>query len=328
MVVQICYLLSSLIKITTTNDEEIICIRLTWSDGAAPGGFDYTIISNQDIAGNDIEIKSETELINFEFYPVLKDAKKYELSSTSGEDIATEGAVVKYVNNKISELNNTYALKEHKHTMADITDLELPEFDTSNLATKTELTGKADLEHTHTISDITNLQTSLDNKANVNHTHTISDITNLQTSLDNKANVNHTHSNYAVNNHTHSEYATKTELNGKANSSHKHTMADITDLEIPEIDTSNFASKDHTHESLTSTDGDFSITVDTKRILINYADNQIRITGSSIDISNDRHCLLLGSNHIMWTQYSTMDQVVMSFRSSGVEINGRKILTE
>ena len=190
--------------------------------------------------------------------------------------------------------------------MADITDLELPEIDTSNLATKEELT----------------------QKANVNHTHTISDITNLQTSLDNKANVNHTHSNYAVNNHTHSEYATKTELNGKANSSHKHTMDDITDLEIPEIDTSNFASKDHTHESLTSTDGDFSITVDTKRILINYADNQIRITGSSIDISNDNHCLLIGSNHIMWTQYSTMDQVTMSFKSSGVYINGRKILTE
>ena len=126
-----------------------------------------------------------------------------------------------------------------------------------------------------------------------------------------------------------SEYATKTELNGKANSSHKHTMADITDLEIPEIDTSNFASKDHTHESLTSTDGDFSITVDTKRILINYADNQIRITGSFIDISNDNHCLSIGSNYIMWCQYSAIqDQINISFKSSGVYINGRKILTE
>ena len=190
--------------------------------------------------------------------------------------------------------------------MADITDLELPEFDTSNLATKEELNGKADLEHTHNISDITNLQTSLDNKANVNHTH----------------------SNYAVNNHTHSEYATKTELNGKANSSHKHTMADITDLEIPEIDTSNFASKDHTHESLTSTDGDFSITVNAEKIIINRADDRIKITGSFIDISNDDHCLTIGSNSILWCQYSTMDQVNMSFRSSGVEINGRKILTE
>ena len=73
-------------------------------------------------------------------------------------------------------------VSQHKHTMADITDLELPEIDTSNLATKEELTQKANVNHAHNISDITNLQTSLDNKANVNHTHNISDITNLQKS--------------------------------------------------------------------------------------------------------------------------------------------------
>lgn len=73
-------------------------------------------------------------------------------------------------------------------------------------ATQTALSGKANTSHTHTISDTTNLQTSLDakadasalttglaSKANTVHTHAVSDVTNLQTSLDGKAAVSHTH---------------------------------------------------------------------------------------------------------------------------------------
>lgn len=67
---------------------------------------------------------------------------------------------------------------------------------TSNIAgvyaTKDELTDgldtKANSSHTHSISQITNLQSTLNGKANASHTHTISQITNLQTTLDNKQN--------------------------------------------------------------------------------------------------------------------------------------------
>jgi hypothetical protein len=41
--------------------------------------------------------------------------------------------------------------------------------------------------HTHAISNVTNLQTSLDGKAASSHSHAISDVTNLQTTLDGKA---------------------------------------------------------------------------------------------------------------------------------------------
>ena len=51
----------------------------------------------------------------------------------------------------------------------------------------------AKLSHTHAISDITNLQSTLNGKASSNHTHPISDITNLQSTLDGKASSNHTH---------------------------------------------------------------------------------------------------------------------------------------
>jgi hypothetical protein len=47
--------------------------------------------------------------------------------------------------------------------------------------------------HTHTISDVTSLQTTLDGKASSSHTHIIGDVTGLQTALDGKASSTHTH---------------------------------------------------------------------------------------------------------------------------------------
>ena len=52
--------------------------------------------------------------------------------------------------------------------------------------------------HTHTIANVTNLQTTLDGKAASSHTHTIANVTNLQTTLDEKAASSHTHSYLAL----------------------------------------------------------------------------------------------------------------------------------
>jgi hypothetical protein len=57
--------------------------------------------------------------------------------------------------------------------------------DITNL--QTTLDGKAGSSHSHAISDITGLQTTLDSKASSSHSHAISDITGLQTTLDGKA---------------------------------------------------------------------------------------------------------------------------------------------
>jgi hypothetical protein len=48
---------------------------------------------------------------------------------------------------------------------------------------------KADVGHSHTISDVTDLQTTLDGKAATSHTHAISNVTGLQTELDDKVDV-------------------------------------------------------------------------------------------------------------------------------------------
>ena len=70
--------------------------------------------------------------------------------------------------------------------------------DLSNYYTKYQtdnlLNQKAALNHSHAISDITNLQSTLNGKASTNHSHSISDISNLQSQLNNKANSSHTHS--------------------------------------------------------------------------------------------------------------------------------------
>jgi len=75
-----------------------------------------------------------------------------------------------------------YALASHTHSISDVTSLQ------------TTLDGKAASSHTHSISDVTGLQTALDGKAASSHTHAISDVTGLQTALDGKAASSHTHS--------------------------------------------------------------------------------------------------------------------------------------
>ena len=120
------------------------------------------------------------------------------------------------------------ASKEHTHVMSDITDLDFPETDLSNVAEKdhthtmsdiidltfpeTDLSGKADVDHNHDntyaalshmheISEVNNLQDTLDSKADTRHTHTMSDITDLSLDgidLSNVASKDHTHTQSVI----------------------------------------------------------------------------------------------------------------------------------
>lgn len=65
----------------------------------------------------------------------------------------------------------------------------------SNVITSFTFQSYALASHTHSISDVTGLQTALDGKASSSHTHSISDVTGLQAALDGKASSSHTHGN-------------------------------------------------------------------------------------------------------------------------------------
>ncbi|KAI5549057.1 phage tail repeat-like family, partial [Trichomonas vaginalis G3] len=69
----------------------------------------------------------------------------------------------------------TYPQKQHTHSISDITNLQ------------ETLNSKSDVGHTHTIANIANLQETLNSKSDIGHTHTSSEITDLNVSLEKKA---------------------------------------------------------------------------------------------------------------------------------------------
>ena len=71
------------------------------------------------------------------------------------------------------------------------------------------------------------VNSALSGKANSSHTHSISNITNLQSALDGKSATGHTHDD-----RYYTETEMNTKLNGKANSSHTHTASQISDLTV------------------------------------------------------------------------------------------------
>jgi chitodextrinase len=72
-----------------------------------------------------------------------------------------------------------------------IDGVEVTVYDESGILTA--LSGKANSVHSHSISDITNLQITINGKANTTHSHAIADITNLTSTLSGKASTTHGH---------------------------------------------------------------------------------------------------------------------------------------
>lgn len=114
---------------------------------------------------------------------------------------------------------------------------------------------KANIEHTHSISDVTNLQTTLDNKAdktdvalktdlnlkadkvdlekkaNLSHKHNIEDISDLKNKLDEKAsNSDLQKTNTSVAQNSQLIYAFSEETKSKADKSHTHKITDVEGL--------------------------------------------------------------------------------------------------
>ena len=125
--------------------------------------------------------------------------------------------------------------------------------------TKAEITsflaGKANTVHTHVIADTTGLQDALDDKSDVGHGHIIADVTGLQTALNskeatitattsadyyrgdktfatlNKAAVGLTNVDNTSDANKPVSTATQTALNGKTDTGHAHTIANVTGLQ-------------------------------------------------------------------------------------------------
>ena len=189
-------------------------------EAAQGGGYKGTEEEfNAQIANFETILRKEVEITNSAddvHYPSSKAVKNYVDSNIKSvevvDNLTTENASKALSANQGKILNDnkldksTYTIDKSNF----VTKEEIP--DITNLATKTELAdglnGKASKIHTHSISDVIDLQTTLDikadkseipnitdlatkeelnNKANKIHSHVISDITNLQNILDTKA---------------------------------------------------------------------------------------------------------------------------------------------
>ena len=147
--------------------------------------------------------------------------------SVNGQSVSFEGHT------------HDYAASNHTHTMADITDLELPEIDTSNLATKEELNGKADANHTHSTYDaayqrVNELKEVYSWNTGYNGTGTQTTaniIANGGLTVNNKAvsMEGHTH-DYAPSDHNHNELKGNVNITGGVSSGLGFSVRDENDL--------------------------------------------------------------------------------------------------
>lgn len=134
-----------------------------------------------------------------------------------------------YIKTEIDELLQLKSNIGHTHTNASTTT---PGFlsaeDKTKLNNLEQITVDSTINATST-NPVQNkvINTALTGKANTNHTHSITNITNLQSQLDGKANSVHTHDD-----RYYTETEMNTKLNGKANSSHTHTASQISDLAV------------------------------------------------------------------------------------------------
>lgn len=145
----------------------------------------------------------------------LKTISKLPLDKVTHQDISGK-ANVNHSHDSASSSANGFLSKEDKSKLDGI----------ATEANKTVVDSSLSSSSTNPVQNkiVTN---ALNGKANSSHSHSISNITNLQSALDGKSGTGHTHDDRY---YTESEINTK--LNGKANSSHTHTASQISDLTV------------------------------------------------------------------------------------------------
>lgn len=181
--------------------------------------------------------------LNYEYVKVIDDINHknevYLWDETNGFDLlGADDLDINWID--IKEKPSVYPPSNHTHIESDITNLDKynkseidsklsDKSDTGHSHIKTDIT---DFIHNHIISDITNLQENLDSKAST------SDLSIVQTTLNDKASISHSHTIADVNN-------LQTDLDSKSNTGHIHGESDITNLTT---DLANKASVDHNHD--------------------------------------------------------------------------------
>ena len=157
--------------------------------------------------------KSDNSHIHTDYITEITVRENYsEKTHNHNEDYAPKLHGHEGVYSEIGHIHPELAEKAHTHTAAEVSGIEqiianeMKDIDTM-------LSNKADSIHTHDISDINNLQTTLDSKANQTEIKDYVDST-INSSLNSKADSGHVHDDlYSKLGHTHEDlYYTKAEI--------------------------------------------------------------------------------------------------------------------
>lgn len=138
-----------------------------------------------------------------------------------------------YVKNEIDTKLQNKSDTNHTHTTATVSaDGFLSKEDKSKLDGIATEANKTVVDSSLSDSSMNPVQnkvvnSALSGKANSSHSHSISNVTNLQSALNGKSATGHTHDE-----RYYTETEMNTKLNGKANSSHTHTASQISDLTV------------------------------------------------------------------------------------------------
>ena len=216
----------------------------------------------------------------------------------------------------------------------------------SHTHTKSEITN---FTHTHSISDITTLQTTLNGKANTSHTHTTSEITDFPVipdvsnyiqksstsglvkndgSIDTTSYLSslpsHTHTKSEITNFTHthsiSDITTlQTTLNGKANTSHTHNEY-VTNQELHDNIPIDYV--------ITATDSTFTETVSPFIVGEDYYFTIMAVQTSSLGVTvmsipiNDIRCEIVHSGAVADLTPVKSDENTVTFKFTPTEQKG------
>ena len=145
----------------------------------------------------------------------LKTISKLPLDKVTHQDISGK-ANVNHSHNSASSSANGFLSKEDKSKLDGI----------ATGANKTVVDSSLSSSSTNPVQNKV-VTSALNGKANSSHSHSISNITNLQSALNSKSETGHTHDD-----RYYTETEMNTKLNGKANSSHTHTASQISDLTV------------------------------------------------------------------------------------------------
>ena len=236
-----------------------------------------SIISNPE----DIDYLTTVQTTKMEIVPAQNDTKgyKFNIDSVGDFQIIYNNQVInnydvlnkKWIMNGIDIVD---VLENHTVAINQALDGKVSGDTVDESTVKTLLSTKADVSHTHTTKDITDLSTSIDSKidtkiktqiaskANAEHQHTLEDIidykdyddSKLKAIINTKAEAKHTHSVADIIDYIeYDDTQVRALINAKADNTHTHTTEDIIDYEAYDdtevkAELANKAEATHKHE--------------------------------------------------------------------------------